>query len=222
MGVEADVHLIDGKLLVAHDRADVKRERSLESLYLNPMAERTKRHQGKIYPEGGTVTLLIDIKGPAAETWAALRDVLASYRGMLTEYNDGNVTERAVKVVLSGNRPVSELTKEKHRLAFIDGRPDDLETNPSAALVPLVSAAWPSLFAWRGDGAFPEDQRKQLGLLTAKAHAQGRRVRFWGTRDHEAVWEALLAGGVDVINVDDLPALRHYLTKTKRPTEIPR
>src|SRR4051794_2449732 len=38
--VEADIHLVDGKLLVAHDRAHVRPDRTLQSLYLDPLRER--------------------------------------------------------------------------------------------------------------------------------------------------------------------------------------
>jgi glycerophosphoryl diester phosphodiesterase len=213
MSVEADIWLVDGVLLVAHDRADVKPERTLESLYLDPLRRRAKTKGGTVHPGAGALTLLVDIKGPAAETWTVLRPLLEKYRDILTEVADGAVRERAVTVILSGNRPVAELAKESGRLAFIDGRPDDLEKNPPATLVPLVSAAWSSQFAWRGGGAIPEDQRGKLAAFVAKAHAQGRKVRFWGTRDDETVWEALAAAGVDWINADDLPKLRAWMRK---------
>src|ERR1700686_2617314 len=35
--VEADIWLVDGKLLVAHDRNQVKPERTLQALYLDPL-----------------------------------------------------------------------------------------------------------------------------------------------------------------------------------------
>ena len=38
--VEADVWLVDGALLVAHDRKDVKPARTLAALYLEPLRER--------------------------------------------------------------------------------------------------------------------------------------------------------------------------------------
>ena len=38
--VEADIYLVDGALLVAHNRRDVKPERTLEKLYLDPLQER--------------------------------------------------------------------------------------------------------------------------------------------------------------------------------------
>src|SRR4051794_20826781 len=35
--VEADIYLVDGKLLVAHNRKDVRPDRTLQSLYLDPL-----------------------------------------------------------------------------------------------------------------------------------------------------------------------------------------
>src|SRR5204862_3959746 len=37
--IEADVWLVDGRLLVAHDRNAVKAERTLQTLYLDPLRE---------------------------------------------------------------------------------------------------------------------------------------------------------------------------------------
>ena len=38
--VEADVHLVDGQLLVAHSRLDVNPGKTLQALYLDPLRER--------------------------------------------------------------------------------------------------------------------------------------------------------------------------------------
>src|SRR6478672_12695010 len=55
--VEADIYLIDGQLLVAHDRKDVKPDRTLESLYLDPLRERVKANGGRVYKDGPTIYL---------------------------------------------------------------------------------------------------------------------------------------------------------------------
>ena len=47
--VEADVYLVEGRLLVAHDRKDVKPERTLASLYLDPLRDRVRRGGGKFF-----------------------------------------------------------------------------------------------------------------------------------------------------------------------------
>src|SRR5438094_10005703 len=60
--VEADIYLVDGQLLVAHMRSQVKPERTLEKLYLDPLRERVKQNGGRVYSGGPEVTLLVAIK----------------------------------------------------------------------------------------------------------------------------------------------------------------
>src|SRR5438128_8490223 len=60
--VEADIYLVNGQLLVAHSRQGVKPERTLQSLYLDPLRERVKKNGGRVYAGGPEVTLLVDIK----------------------------------------------------------------------------------------------------------------------------------------------------------------
>src|SRR5688572_5057751 len=62
--VEADVYLVDGKLVVAHDREDVRPERTLERLYLDPLHQFAAGKKS-IFERGGTLTLLIDFKSEA-------------------------------------------------------------------------------------------------------------------------------------------------------------
>ena len=103
--VEADVHLVDGRLLVAHDRREVKPERTLEALYLEPLRERVRRNGGRVHADGPECFLLIDFKSPAATTWPVLKQTLARYAEMLTEFSDQGIRANAVTVVLSGDSP---------------------------------------------------------------------------------------------------------------------
>ena len=41
--VEADIHLVDGQLLVAHSRSEVNPERTLQALYLDPLRARAMK-----------------------------------------------------------------------------------------------------------------------------------------------------------------------------------
>src|SRR5688500_10395223 len=70
--VEADVYLVDGQLLVAHDRKDVKSERTLTSLYLEPLRQRVRQNGGRVFHAGPGIVLLVDVKSEAGSTYAAL------------------------------------------------------------------------------------------------------------------------------------------------------
>ena len=210
--VEADVFLVDGELLVAHSSFEVRRARTLEKLYLDPLAERCKANGGRVYRDGPELMLLVDLKTEAEATYAKLLEKLEAYDTMLTQLVDGKIRSGAVRIVVSGNRPVATMEKQASRKAFLDGRPDDLDKNTAVELAPLVSDSWSNHFKWRGRGAMPPEELTKLNAMVAKAHEQHRRLRFWAAPDNESTWEQLAASGVDLINTDKLAELAKFLS----------
>ncbi|MCS6866346.1 MAG: phosphatidylinositol-specific phospholipase C/glycerophosphodiester phosphodiesterase family protein [Gemmataceae bacterium] len=209
--VEADIWLRQDRLLVGHTPRDLKPQRTLEKLYLEPLRQRAKANGGKIYRNGPEFYLLIDIKSDAQETYAALTKVLEQYADILTVIRDGRVQTQAVTVVISGNRDIATLRQQAVRYAMIDGRPSDLEGDAPNHLIPWISQSWRILFRWDGTGEMPAAERTKLQDLVTKAHKQGRKVRLWATPEKETVWKELLAAGVDFINTDQLPQLEKFL-----------
>jgi hypothetical protein len=217
--VEADVWLVDGELRVAHDLTDAKPGVTLERLYLDPLQDLV-RGQGRhsVYPKwDGSLQLLIDIKSEGEATYAALERELAEHRSIMSRYTNGNIKTGPVTAVVSGNRPLATMQAQQKRYSFYDGRSSDLASGIPSGLMPLVSDNWTKLFTWQGVGPMPEAEHIKLRAYTAQAHAQGYRVRFWGTPDQpgaarEAVWNELANAGVDNINTDDLAGLEQFLT----------
>jgi hypothetical protein len=210
--VEADIYLVDGKLLVAHDRDKVKPEGTLQSLYLDPLRERVKKNNGRIYPNGPEFTLLIDLKSDWNITYPGLRAVLTNYTDMLTTFRDGARRTNAVMIVISGSRDRKMFDGEVIRYAAFDGELSDLDANPSPNFAPWISTRWGGSFSWRGVGAMTDAEKQKLESIVNRAHEQGRRVRFWGAPDNREFWQALRAARVDLINTDDLAGLKEFLT----------
>lgn len=215
--VEVDVFLVDGRLLVGHGRRELKSDRTLQSLYLDPLRKRVAENGGRVHRGGPTFTLLIDVKSDAEETYATLGRVLRGYADILTQVNDGRPRPGAVTAIVSGNRATAAMAAEAVRFAALDGRLSDLGSDLPGHLMPLISDRWSTHFAWRGEGPMPQAQRKKLRAIVQKAHAAGRRVRFWATPENTAVWKELAAAGVDLINTDDLDGLRRFLRQLHPP-----
>lgn len=211
--VEADVFLVDGVLRVGHDRKDLTPERTLDRLYLAPLWERFRRY-GHVYPDPAPVTLLVDIKADGDRVLAALDREMAPYRPMLTRFRGARPTAGAVTVVLSGDRPIDTVARQRDRWVALDGRPGDLGKGHPATLFPLVSESWFSLFKWLGGGAMSPADREALTHLVDRTHAEGKRLRFWGTPDVRAVWSVERAAGVDLINTDRYPELAAFLRES--------
>ncbi|WP_344678026.1 phosphatidylinositol-specific phospholipase C/glycerophosphodiester phosphodiesterase family protein [Saccharopolyspora taberi] len=222
--VEADIHLVDGALLVAHDRPDTTPERNLQALYLDPLRDLVKDNGGSVFPDyDGEFQLLVDIKADGAAAYEVLDKIVRdpAYDGVFTHYANGEVQRGPVTIVLSGDRPRDVMEGQDDRFAFYDGRingGDDLGIGADAKLVPLVSKSWTDEFSWVGIGRMPEDQRAKLHKIVDDAHAADQRVRFWATPDarlpnREAVWRELVDAGVDHINTDDLDGLAKFLRR---------
>ncbi|MDR6944395.1 phosphatidylinositol-specific phospholipase C/glycerophosphodiester phosphodiesterase family protein [Mucilaginibacter pocheonensis] len=211
--IEADVYLRHGKLIVAHLFPLFKRHRTLERLYLDPLAACINGTNGQapriVYP----LTLMIDIKSNAAKTYEALSVVLEKYKSILSGYEDGVFVQRQVTIVITGHKPFNILKSEQNRLAFID---EDLlkvqQDTSSTDVYRTASCRYSKLVNWNGNGAFPVPQKQRLRNYVAMAHRYGKKVRLWASPENPVVWNELLECGVDLINTDKLPELKNFLT----------
>jgi hypothetical protein len=211
--VEADIYLVDGVLLVAHDRKDVRPDKTLENLYLQPLRDHVQKNGGRVFPNGPSVTLLIDVKSDAEATYQALKPVLQRYESMLTHFSADKIETNAITVILSGNRPRETLLAERNRLASYDGRLDDLDKNLPLSFMPLVSDSFAARFPSAKDGHLnPKDQKAFLAAIE-QAHRENRRIRFWAIQDTPKTWKFLRDARVDLINTDDLAGLADFLGK---------
>lgn len=217
--VEADIHLVDGQLLVAHDRVRVRPERSLESMYLAPLRTRCQARGGSVHGTTNGFTLLIDIKADAEGTYRVLDPLLRRYASILTRFTPTNTTHGAVTVILSGARPTATVAAQAERFCAIDGRPEDLERTPSPPphLIPMISDSWGNHFKPSSASPLPAADQARLAALSTRVHAQGRRLRFWGAPDRPWLWNELRTAGVDVINTDRIPHLAAFLRGDPAP-----
>ena len=211
--IEADIFLKNGQLVVAHVNPFFKGGRTLENLYLKPLAKRIADNNGAVYTGYTTsVTLMIDIKTNAEETYAVLKNLLNKYSTIFSRYKNGKVTRGAVTIVISGNKPFAAITSETDRMAFIDA---DLKETPSQLIAPDIyttaSCKYARLLTWKGDGAMPPLEKLRLKWFIAEAHRKGRKVRLWASPENKTVWRELLDCGVDLINTDKLMLLKGFL-----------
>ena len=212
--IEADVFLIGKNLVVAHINPYFKAHRKLENLYLKPLLDQIITNNGQVYKNyNNPITLLIDIKSDANETYHALKPLLEKYRSILTSYDDGKVTLGAVTIVISGHKPYDLIKGESKRLAFID---KDLRqpTRDTAFtnVYTMASCKYSKLVKWNGYGSFPEVEKQRLLDYVSLAHLRGEKVRLWASPENSAVWDELLKCGVDMINTNKLVALKKFLT----------
>jgi hypothetical protein len=228
VSVEADVWLINGVLHVGHEPSALTPNRTLDSLYIQPILSVLAslnpntsfvppgRRNGVYDTDGGqTLYLWIDVKTDGATTWPYVVEALEPLRraGYLTTFsNDSTVVNGAVTVIGTGNTPLNLVQGVKPRDYFWDAPIATLNTtyaNVTKEVSPIASADFAAIFGEVRNQTFSESQSTLLRSQVSVARSRGIGVRYWdqpgwpiGTRN--AIWRTLWDAGVALINVDDL------------------
>ena len=209
--IEVDLHVMSGRLMVGHSKADAQRlNLSLEDGYLAPLQKRVEQF-GSVYPSATEVMLMLDFKDDARPSYAALKPLLQKYAGMLVQVHGGQAQAAPVKVVITGNQPELESTSE--RSVFLDGSLIQALRQPGSldpSLTPTVQGNYHTFFRWNGEGKMPVGERKKLDNMVASVHSQGLQMRLWDAPDKTSAWETFVDAGVDRVNTDNLDGFANW------------
>lgn len=219
MSVEADVHLLKGDLLVAHEKFFAKKKKSLWNKYLEPLYERAKVNDFKsVYPDGPQEFILyIDIKEGCPDLLDTLISQLKKVEEMLTVWENGVQRTGAVSIIVGTCGTPDKWVNAPKRYFYFDSHLDGIGSKYGPDVIPRVSSHMKGVISWRGRGEIPKEQKEKLKELVKRAHADGRKVRLWAGTNKKKVWRELLDAGVDWINVDRLKRFRKFMAEQSEP-----
>lgn len=202
--IEADVLLQGHDLLVAHSANEIQKDKTLESLYLNPLNDLIEKNDGSAYPDKEkTLTLMIDLKTEAVATLNVLVFKLKKYPQL--------IACKTLMITISGNMPAPALWKNFPDFIHFDGRLGITYTSDQQKRIRLVSSNFQSYSKWAGKDKLNDVDKKKLVALIESAHSMGKPVRFWAIPDFENGWRTMIELGVDIINTDDVAGVSAFL-----------
>jgi alkaline phosphatase len=195
--IEADVLLQGHELLVAHSANEIQKDKTLESLYLNPLNELIEKNGGNAYPDKEkSLTLMIDLKTEAITTLNVLVFKLKKYPKL--------IACKTLMITVSGNTPAPALWKNYPDFIHFDGRLGITYTTDQQKRIRLISASFQSYSKWTGKEPLKDADKEKLVALIESAHAIKKPFRFWAIPDFENGWRTLMELGVDIVNTDDV------------------
>lgn len=195
--IEADVFPVNGKLYVAHNKTSVTPERSLQSLYLEPLLKTLSIDKSR------HLILLIDIK----ENYRISLPILIRELNPLQKI----IANRQLQIVISGNRPApAEFINYPDYISF-----DDDQSRKSTAeqwkRVSLVSLRFSNLSGWKGEGKMNRAEKLRIKSTVDSVHKAGKEIRFWGSPDNPEAWRRLMKFKVDLIGTDKIAQLAAFI-----------
>lgn len=206
--IEVDLFLRDGELYVAHEEKEITKERTFDKLYLQPILQAFRNAEdGYLYPDQGQLQLLIDPKTDGAAVLQVLTKKLAPYRA----YFDSKNNPKAVKLVISGNRPDAADFAKYDEIFFFDGELQVPYTAEQLARIGMFSAPFPAVSKWNGLGRLTEPDLKKVKAIVDSVHRLDRKIRFWASPDTRTAWYEWVKLGIDFINTDNPTGLSDFL-----------
>ena len=205
--IEADVFLKDNQLFVAHHQKEIKKDRTLEEMYLNPLKKEISKNKGWAYPDTTlSLKLMIDIKTEGISTLKKLEDQLNLFPEL--------ITAKGFEIFISGNVPLPDRWKEFSNFIHFDGRPGIRYTQDQLNRITLISTSFSLYSKWNGKGELPAAENNKLDSLMDTVHTMGKQIRFWAAPDYENGWKKLMGLKVDVIGSDNVPQLIQFILNT--------
>jgi alkaline phosphatase len=205
--IEADIFLIHGTLLVAHDFKELQKNRSIEDYYIKPLLAFVQKNNGYAFADTSKrLQMLIDIKTGAVNT-------LDSFIALLKKY-PLLISNTSIQWVITGNRPADSTFGSYPSFIWFDGLLFKDYSLQALQKIQMMSDDFKSYSAWRSEGKIPPADLYKLKQAIEKCHAVSKKVRFWDAPDNPTAWSVFIKLGVDFINTDKIEELKSFLENT--------
>lgn len=205
--IEADVFLVNNELFVAHTSKEITEHNTLKNLYLEPLSSKIKNLEGKAYPDNKPLLLMIDVKSDADVTLKAIVNQLNTFPAIISNKN--------VKIVISGNRPLQSQWTNYPQFIHFDGRLNENYNAEELSRIEMISTDLKELTLWNGKGVLTQADLQKMQSAIKKVHDLHKKIRFWGTQDNVNTWMTLMNLKVDFIGTDDVAKLAEFISKIK-------
>ena len=204
--IEVDVFPVNGELLVAHDKNKTDPLKTIDNMYLQPLAEKLRTDTFT------NIKLLVDIKEGYKESLAILIEDLRPIKDYLSVPGKQN----RITILISGRRPPPSEYQEYPTYIFFD---DDLRLphDPQQwSRVGQVSLQFSRYSTWKGEGRIKADEKQRLVRVIDSVHRAGKTIRFWGAPDNRQSWECQVDLGADIIGTDKIEELAAFLRSLRK------
>ena len=206
--IEPDVHLRNGVLLVGHDSTELTPGRTLENMYLQPLADFVGKNKGYIYNDTSKkLQLLIDVKTDSIHTLDAIVSLLNRYPSL--------TNNPSIRFVITGNRPTPLLYNAYPAYIWFDGRLREKYDKAELSRIALLSDDFGKYSRWKKKGIITDAEKRTIEALVKEAHSLNKPIRFWACPDSVEAWKDLQQLKIDFINTDHIKALSDYFNEQK-------
>jgi alkaline phosphatase len=203
--IEADVFPVNGELLVAHHKEEVKPQQTLKALYITPLMEQLAKDPLR------RVNLLVDIK----EDYGVVLPLLIKDLEPLKPFLSTPKAPNRVTILISGTRPPPIDYKNYPDFILFDNDLKATHSRDEWSRVGLVSLPFYNISRWKGESEISGSDKKAVRHIIDSVHSAGKAIRFWAAPDTKNSWSLQRKLGADFIGTDKIDELAAFLRRKK-------
>lgn len=197
--IEVDIFLRNNALLVGHEVKELRSEKTIEALYLEPLNQLAKAKKLD------SLLLLVDVKTEAISTLDALIKTLHRYPALLEE--------NKLRITITGNQPPSTSFEQYPSWIWFDGNIEKKYSSGELNKISLYSANLRRYTNWNGKGVLTKADQDILQQKIEKSRKDNKHIRFWNAPDLTNAWYQLMKLGVGLINTDLITASASFINQ---------
>lgn len=201
--IEADVFARSGKLVVAHSEEEIDPDKTLQALYIQPLAKTMAENSER------QLQLLIDIKDEYETCLQLLEQELTPIKILLTTPEKPG----QIQIVISGLRPPPDEYLNYPGYLYFDYQEYLFHTPEQWKRVALISRSFQKISAWKGKNKLPLQDRNKIQHVIDSAHQAGKPFRFWAAPDTKGSWKMQRMLQADFIGTDRVSKLAAFLKR---------
>jgi hypothetical protein len=201
--IEADVYEVNGELMVAHNKTDIKPSATLNIMYIQPIVKLFDSSKNFVH----SFYLMIDIKENQATALKVLINLLQQYPSVFNR----EINKNAVQVFISGERPPDTTFRNYPSYIMFDGLPGKNYASQDLKKIVMISDNFRNYSNWNGADKLPAEDSIKIEDVIKAAHALNKPVRLWGAPDTKQCWQTIINLHGDVINTDKVQICRQFL-----------
>lgn len=192
------------KIKVGKDGSLKCGSKDFEDLYLKPLQNRISENNGWVYSgRPDEFYLIANIDGDSLLALKSLLKIFQNYSSILSSFSDGKRQKKALKLVLSGDIPQSQMIAESNRFYTFEETVQKVDQRFDGNSISISSMNFDKLFNWDGTQNMPNMQYHSFISYLKNARKAGRSTFVTNIPETQNAWGIMLEAGADFLEIED-------------------
>jgi hypothetical protein len=204
------------KIKVGKDGALKCNGKNFEDVYLKPLQNRITENNGWVYSgRPDEFYLIVHVDGDSLIAMKGFEKIFENYGSILSSFSEGKRQKKAIKIVLSGDVPRTQMLLATNRFYTFEESIQKIDARFDGNSISISKMNFDKLFNWDGSQSMPNMQYHSFISYLKNARKAGRLTLINDIPDNPNAWGIMLEAGADFLEIENFEAFTVFWRNRK-------